>query len=96
MKTRFIVTYDICDPKRLRKVFKKMVGSGDRLQLSVFRCDLTMRQKEVLQLELDEIIMAAEDQVLFIELGPSESRIAERINAVGRPYKEKDDGPLVF
>ena len=42
----YVVTYDICDPKRLRRVYETLRGHGDHLQLSVFRCDLTRRELE--------------------------------------------------
>jgi len=96
MKVRYIVTYDIADPKRLRMVFKKMKGAGDHLQFSVFRCDLTDRQRETLQLGLVDLIKPSEDQVLFIELGPSEGRPAERIAALGKPYSEPETGPVIL
>lgn len=96
MRTRYIVTYDIADPKRLRRVFKKMLGAGTHLQLSVFRCDLTDRQLETLKLGLAEVITPSEDQVLFIELGLSESRPAERIAALGKPYSEPPPGPVIL
>lgn len=70
--------------------------SGRRAQLSVFRCDLTARQKEQLRLSLSDIIKPSEDQVLFIELGPSESRMAERISALGKPCRETAREPFVF
>ena len=35
MRNTYIVCYDICEPKRLRDVFKMMCGWGDHLQLSV-------------------------------------------------------------
>ena len=96
MKVRYIVTYDIADPKRLRQVFKKMKGAGDHLQLSVFRCDLTDRQRETLKLGLVDVIKPSEDQVLFIEVGPSEGRPAERIAALGKPYSEPEAGPVIL
>ena len=96
MKVRYIVTYDIADPKRLRMVFKKMKGAGDHLQFSVFRCDLTDRQRETLQLGLVDLIKPSEDQILFIELGPSEGRPAERIAALGKPYSEPERGPVIL
>ena len=33
--------YDICDDKRLRRVFQTMRAYGDHLQYSVFECQLT-------------------------------------------------------
>ncbi|MDD4792699.1 MAG: CRISPR-associated endonuclease Cas2, partial [Firmicutes bacterium] len=41
MRRRFIVCYDISDPKRLRKMYRTMRGFGDPLQKSVFTCDLS-------------------------------------------------------
>ncbi len=32
MRQTYIVSYDVCHPKRLRKVFKLMRGYGDHLQ----------------------------------------------------------------
>ena len=40
MRRLYFVTYDICDPKRLRRVYKTMKGFGAHLQLSVFQCEL--------------------------------------------------------
>lgn len=96
MKIRYIVTYDIADPKRLRSVFKTMRGAGDHIQLSVFRCDLTDRQRETLKLRLGEVIKPSEDQILFVEIGPSDGRLAERIAALGRPYREQESGPVIL
>lgn len=41
MRASYLVCYDICDDKRLRKVFRTMRGFGDHLQYSVFECQLT-------------------------------------------------------
>lgn len=37
----YIVTYDIRDPKRWRRVFKIMNGYGEWVQLSVFQCRMS-------------------------------------------------------
>jgi len=86
MRNTFIITYDICDPKRLRRVFKTMKGWGDHLQLSVFECQLSAGEKIELQVELAEIINHDVDQVLFIDLGPSDGRGERVIEAMGKPY----------
>lgn len=95
MRTRYIVTYDVCEPRRLRRVFKVMKGAGDHLQLSVFRCDLSERQLEVLKERLSREINAGVDQVLFVEVGPSGGGLAERIWSLGKPYAESQDGPVI-
>jgi len=85
--TRFIVSYDICDPKRLRKVHKVMKGFGDALQYSVFSCDLTRTERVRCEVALREVINAHEDQVLFIDIGPARGRALLAVEAVGKAYE---------
>lgn len=92
MRQRYLVTYDIADPKRLRKVFRLMKGHGQHLQLSVFRCDLTRLALARLKADLIEIIQAREDQVLIVDVGPTEGRGAEVFEALGRAAVAQDDG----
>lgn len=84
MRRLYIVTYDICDPKRLRRVFKTMKGLGAHMQLSVFQCDLPEVDLVKMKAELSEIINHCEDQVLVIDLGPTEGRPIKSITAIGR------------
>ena len=52
----YLVTYDIRDDKRWRRVFRLMKGFGEWLQLSVFQCRLSRRRHaELLQL-LDNLV----------------------------------------
>lgn len=89
MRTRWLVCYDISDPGRLRRVYRTLRGYGDWLQLSVFRCELSPRERVVLQGLLEEQIHHGEDQVLFVDLGPADGRGSEAIEAVGRVLAEK-------
>lgn len=86
MRQTYIVSYDISNPKRLRKVFKLMRGYGDHLQLSVFQCELNHRELIELRARLSDIIHTAEDQVMFVDVGPVEGRGSASISAIGRPY----------
>jgi CRISPR-associated protein Cas2 len=90
MRTSYLVCYDICDDKRLRRVFKTMRGYGDHLQYSVFECQLTATDLVRLRAELSEIIHHAQDQVLFVNLGPAEGRGDRVITALGKPYVAVD------
>ena len=87
MPTLYLVTYDICDEKRLRLVFKKMRGYGEHLQYSVFRCDLSEARKAQLIADLSDIVNCDEDQVLIFNLGPAEGYRAEMVDTVGLAYK---------
>ena len=94
MRNTYIVSYDIADPKRLRKVFKTMRAWGDHLQFSVFECQLRRMDLVRLRAELDDIIHHDHDQVLFVDLGPSEGRGDRVITAIGKPYVHVD-APLI-
>ena len=95
MRQAYVVTYDICNPKRLRKVYKLMCGYGEHLQLSVFRCELTKRELVELRGELARIIHHGEDQVLFVDIGPVDGRAELSITALGLPYVAPARGAVV-
>ena len=90
MRNTFLVTYDICEAKRLRTVHKRLRNYGDHLQYSVFECQLTASDLARCRSELDDIIHHAEDQVLFVDLGPSKGRGERVITALGKPYVSID------
>jgi CRISPR-associated protein Cas2 len=73
MRNTILVCYDIADDKRLRKVFKTMRDFGDHLQYSVFECQFTPTDLAKCRAALAELINHAEDQVLFVDLGPTEA-----------------------
>ena len=89
MRTRYLVSYDICHPKRLRRVAKAMEGYGVRLQYSVFECALDGRRLNKMKTDLQPILNHDEDQVLFVSLGPEDSAHALRIEAMGLPYLQR-------
>ena len=88
-RTRYIVSYDISDPKRLRKVAKILEGYGSRIQFSVFECPLDDLKHASLNSELHQEINHDVDQVLFISLGPDSGNASLRINSMGMPYTKK-------
>jgi CRISPR-associated protein Cas2 len=84
MRIRYIVSYDISDPNRLRRVFRTMKGFGDPLQLSVFRCDLSSAERVLLIEAISKVINHREDQVMIIDIGPVDGRGQDRIETIGR------------
>ena len=95
MRNTFLVCYDICDDKRLRKVFQTMRDFGDHLQYSVFECQFTPVDLARCRDALSDIIKYSEDQVLFVDLGPVEGRGERVITALGVPYTKIDAPCLV-
>lgn len=96
MRQRYVVTYDIADPGRLRRVFKVMKGFGTHLQLSVFSCDLTELTLVKLKASLTEIIHEREDAVLLIDIGPSDGRGMESFECLGRATAPPEKGPKII
>ena len=87
MRNRFIVAYDVSDAKRLRRTFKKMNGFGEPVQYSVFACDLSRKERVLMEEALVEIINLKEARVLIIDTGPVEGRSAEKLATLGRQLK---------
>ena len=81
----YIVTYDIGDQRRWRRVFKVMHGYGEWLQLSVFQCRLGRRRRAELETRLRGLVKAGEDHVLLIDVGPADrTRLA--VESIGRSF----------
>ncbi|MBJ7327745.1 MAG: CRISPR-associated endonuclease Cas2 [Chthoniobacterales bacterium] len=95
MRSTYLVCYDITNDKRRDRVFKVCKNHGDHIQFSVFECDLNMTELVCLQRELLGAIFAAEDQILFVSLGPSEGRGDRVIAALGKPYTKLDSACYV-
>jgi len=95
MRNTFLVTYDVCDDKRLARVHKTMRGFGDHLQYSVFECQLTPTDLVRCRHLLSEIIDHRKDQVLFVDLGSSEGRGDRVITALGKAYSPIDSPCII-
>ena len=95
MRQTFIVSYDIADPKRLRRVYRLMRGWGDHIQLSVFRCELSARELVELRSNLVRVIHHTEDQVLFVDVGPVEGRGSTSIRSIGKVYSAPERCAMV-
>ena len=77
-----LITYDVnteteAGRKRLRKVAKQCVNYGQRVQNSVFECELTEVQFCVLKDRIKEIIDHSLDSIRFYHLNRNENRRVE-------------------
>lgn len=89
----YLVAYDICEPRRLRKVAQTCEDFGFRRQYSVFLCRLTATDLVRLKSRLYDIINLKEDQVMFIPLC---NRCAAQIEAIGLPIEAHDARDVVI
>ncbi|GAB4529129.1 MAG: CRISPR-associated endonuclease Cas2 [Amphiplicatus sp.] len=82
----YIVTYDIADPKRWRRVFRIMKGYGRWLQLSVFQCRLTARRRAEMSARLEKEIHHRDDHVLIVDVGPAD-RVDPKVESLGKTFE---------
>lgn len=79
-----LITYDVntetaAGKKRLRKVAKKCVDHGQRVQNSVFECLLTAAQYVTLKAELTALIEPETDSLRFYRLGNQYKQNVEHV-----------------
>lgn len=96
MRNRYIVCYDVADPKRLHKTYKKMNGYGDPVQYSVFQCELSDMELLYMQDDLKGILNLQEDRVLIVNTGPSGNAISKHISTMGAPLKSRGDSAIII
>jgi CRISPR-associated protein Cas2 len=53
-KRRWMIAYDISDHRQRRMIFKLLKDHGQRVQFSVFECELNKKQQQVLRKQLRE------------------------------------------
>jgi CRISPR-associated protein Cas2 len=90
----YVVTYDISDQKRWRRVFNVMNGYGEWVQLSVFQCRLTRQRHAELVALLDDMIHHTEDHVLFVDVGPAD-HVVPRVVSLGKDFQPVAREPIV-
>jgi CRISPR-associated protein Cas2 len=91
----FIVTYDIADQRRWRRVFKAMHGYGEWIQLSVFQCRLTRRRRAELETRLRELVKNGEDHVLLVDVGPA-NKTELAIESIGKTFSKMERRAIVI
>ena len=64
----FVVSYDISEPKRLKRVHQFLRDFGVWKQRSVFECWLTKEEYTALKKGLKQLIKPREDRVRFYRL----------------------------
>ena len=93
-----LITYDVSTEtaagrRRLRKVAKKCVDHGQRVQNSVFECLLDAAQYAVLKAELSALIDPALDSLRFYQLGQN---YKSKVEHIGLHPSFEQDGTMIF
>ena len=93
-----LVTYDVATQdsagrRRLRKIARLCQDRGQRVQYSVFECQVDSAQWAALRAELIDEMDPSQDSLRFYRLG---SNWRPRIEHVGVKESYDPDGPLVM
>lgn len=95
MRRCFLVCYDICSPRRWRKVFKLLKGYGEHWQYSIFFCVLKDIDRVRLESSLKDAINQKDDQVLMVDLGANEDAARQAAVVLGQSMPEPNSGMVV-
>lgn len=88
-----VSTEDLAGRRRLRRVARACLDYGQRVQNSVFECEVDPAQWAALRTRLIELIDPAADSLRFYRLGADGKRRVEHLGA--KPALDLE-GPLVF
>lgn len=83
-RTRYLLAYDISDPRRLRRVHEVAKTFGYPLQYSIFVCDLDEMEFVGLRKQLSGTIHHSEDRISIFDLGPPTGRGVTCVQQMGR------------
>ena len=96
MRRFFLVSYDIPDDRRRARVFKLLRGWGERVQFSVFCCQLNPRERLRLIDELKSRTNNDEDQALFVDAGAVEGEHpTPEIAYIGKTWRPEQRSQIV-
>lgn len=95
-RRRFLVCYDIRDPKRLRSVHKTMKAFGWPMQYSVFVCDLDRQEYFDMETQLGAVIHHGMDSLAMIDLGEPAERGRRCFSFMGPPPVLPTTGPVII
>ncbi len=94
MRNRYFVCYDVRDPQRLVRTYKKMRGYGDPIQYSVFMCNLNGKELIYMKEDLGAILNLAMDRFVIINTGPEETSM-KNVETMGMSLDMEREATIV-
>ncbi|HHQ4593938.1 TPA: CRISPR-associated endonuclease Cas2 [Aeromonas veronii] len=81
MAAKYLIAYDICHPRRLKRIHALLLGYGIALQYSVFYAELAPAQLTRLMAELADQIAPLHDKISVYALHEFDLAQWGRVNA---------------
>ncbi|QUS62535.1 CRISPR-associated endonuclease Cas2 (plasmid) [Synechocystis sp. PCC 7339] len=88
----YVITYDIPDDRRRKKVADLLEGYGQRVQYSVFECTLSKSKLQELQNRLRKIYQSEEDSLRFY---PLSRHTLTQVDVWGEPPLTEAPGSVI-
>ncbi len=79
---KYLITYDIREPKRWHRVFKLLKRNGLNIQLSCFEVEAEGNQFEKMVNEIFDLIDPLEDRVYFFPISSAASGLITKLGKV--------------
>lgn len=79
MRRRYLVCYDIREPRRLRETHRVVCAFGEFLQYSLYVCDLSGSERIRMMDALRDVVDQRVDSLVVFDLGLAESGTSARI-----------------
>jgi CRISPR-associated protein Cas2 len=95
-RTRYLLAYDIRDPRRLRRVHQVATSYGEPLQYSLFACDLSRSELLLLERDLRSEIDSRVDSIAIFDLGPPATRGVQCVAFLGARRPLPEGGPAIW
>jgi CRISPR-associated protein Cas2 len=83
--TRWLVCYDIADPRRLRRVERRVAAIGVYLHDSLYACELDDAELAALQADLARLIDLAADSVRYLPWCDADRAAAQHLGDAPAP-----------
>lgn len=84
-RSLYLVAYDICNPRRLRRVCKYLTGFKVGGQKSVYECWVTPAELRIMRAELDKLMEPGEDRLHILALDP---RMKTLCFGLAKPFEQ--------
>jgi CRISPR-associated protein Cas2 len=96
MRRSYLVCYDVCDAKRLRRIHRLMKAYGEPWQYSVFYCVLKAIDRVRLENAARAELNLREDQLLIVDLGGDDGAARDAASVIGQRLPEAESGVIVI
>lgn len=85
-RRHYMIAYDVSDDKRRNRIFDTLTDHGERVQFSVFFCELSPQEWARLRGLLIGLINAREDQIIVLDLGDIQNPLEGMLECLGKRY----------